>query len=172
MGEGGRGVDGEGGSKARCGVPRCPPGLAVCGASLIMRDRVDMPPPCAHRYALDNIPKNQAASLYTRFVTFEKQHGDREGIEDVVVSKRRRVRLHVCVCVCGCVCMCVCARVLLRVSCKAPCTSVIDAGPGVPASAKLCCTSVAWSGVHGPYSNKLYTNTTDSTMRRRWPRTR
>jgi hypothetical protein len=47
------------------------------------------------RYALDHIPKNQAASLYTRFVTFEKQHGDREGIEDVVVSKRR------CVCVCA-----------------------------------------------------------------------
>lgn len=41
------------------------------------------------RYALDHIPKNQAASLYSRFVAFEKQHGDREGIEDVVVSKRR-----------------------------------------------------------------------------------
>ncbi|KAF5835195.1 crooked neck-like protein 1-like protein [Dunaliella salina] len=42
-----------------------------------------------YKYALDHIPKNQAASLYTRFVAFEKQHGDREGIEDVVVSKRR-----------------------------------------------------------------------------------
>jgi len=45
--------------------------------------------PILCRYALDHIPKNQAASLYARFVTFEKQHGDREGIEDVVVSKRR-----------------------------------------------------------------------------------
>ena len=42
-----------------------------------------------YRYALDHIPKDQAEGLYTRFVAFEKQHGDREGIEDVVVSKRR-----------------------------------------------------------------------------------
>lgn len=41
------------------------------------------------KYALDNIPKAQATDLYRRFVTFEKQHGDREGIEDVIVSKRR-----------------------------------------------------------------------------------
>ena len=43
--------------------------------------------PC--RYALDNIPKQHAADVYQRFVSFEKQHGDREGIEDVIVSKRR-----------------------------------------------------------------------------------
>lgn len=43
------------------------------------------------RYALDHIPKAQAGSLYARFVAFEKQHGDRAGIEDVVVSKRRCV---------------------------------------------------------------------------------
>ena len=42
-----------------------------------------------YKYALDHIPKDQAESLYARFVAFEKQHGDREGIEDVVVSKRR-----------------------------------------------------------------------------------
>eukprot|EP00854_Cymbomonas_tetramitiformis_P012629 gene12629-14928_t len=41
------------------------------------------------KFALDNIPKAQATDLYRRFVTFEKQHGDREGIEDVIVSKRR-----------------------------------------------------------------------------------
>jgi len=41
------------------------------------------------KYALDHIPKSQATELYRRFVTFEKQHGDREGIEDVIVSKRR-----------------------------------------------------------------------------------
>ncbi len=27
--------------------------------------------------------------LYQRFVSFEKQHGDRAGIEDVIVSERR-----------------------------------------------------------------------------------
>ena len=27
--------------------------------------------------------------MYQRFVSFEKQHGDREGIEHVIVSKRR-----------------------------------------------------------------------------------
>ena len=48
--------------------------------------------PCP-RYALDHIPKNQAASLYARFVTFEKQHGDRAGIEDVVVSEKRLLPL-------------------------------------------------------------------------------
>ena len=33
------------------------------------------------KYALDHIPKAQANDVYRRFVTFEKQHGDREGIE-------------------------------------------------------------------------------------------
>ncbi|MEW5311125.1 MAG: hypothetical protein WDW38_002865 [Sanguina aurantia] len=42
-----------------------------------------------YKYALDHIPKGQAVALYARFVSFEKQHGDREGIEEVVVSKRR-----------------------------------------------------------------------------------
>lgn len=42
-----------------------------------------------YKYALDHLPKAQAQALYARFVQFEKQHGDREGIEDVVLSKRR-----------------------------------------------------------------------------------
>lgn len=42
-----------------------------------------------YKYALDHLPKAQAQSLYARFVQFEKQHGDRAGIEDVVLSKRR-----------------------------------------------------------------------------------
>ena len=33
------------------------------------------------KYALDHIPKGQAQDVYKRFVQFEKQHGDREGIE-------------------------------------------------------------------------------------------
>ena len=34
-----------------------------------------------YKYALDHIPRAQADDVYRRFVTFEKQHGDREGIE-------------------------------------------------------------------------------------------
>lgn len=34
-----------------------------------------------YKYALDHIPKSQANTVYQRFVAFEKQHGDREGIE-------------------------------------------------------------------------------------------
>lgn len=42
-----------------------------------------------YKYALDHIPKQHAQELYKMFTTFEKQHGDREAIEDVIVSKRR-----------------------------------------------------------------------------------
>ncbi|KAK9845191.1 hypothetical protein WJX84_006146 [Apatococcus fuscideae] len=41
------------------------------------------------RYALDHIPKVQAQEVYRRFVAFEKQHGNRDAIEDVVVNERR-----------------------------------------------------------------------------------
>jgi crooked neck len=41
------------------------------------------------KYALDHIPKQLADEVYQRFVNFEKQHGERDGIEDVIVSKRR-----------------------------------------------------------------------------------
>ena len=41
-----------------------------------------------YKYALDHIPKAQADGVYQRFVVFEKQHGDREGIE---VGTPRRV---------------------------------------------------------------------------------
>ncbi|KAL4860107.1 Crooked neck-like protein 1 [Chlorella vulgaris] len=34
-----------------------------------------------YKYALDHLPKSQAGELYRRFVQFEKQLGDREGIE-------------------------------------------------------------------------------------------
>ncbi len=33
------------------------------------------------RYALDHIPRAQASEVYQAFVQFEKQNGDREGIE-------------------------------------------------------------------------------------------
>ena len=34
-----------------------------------------------YKYALDHIPRAQADAVYKRFVGFEKQHGDRDGIE-------------------------------------------------------------------------------------------
>jgi crooked neck len=42
-----------------------------------------------YKYALDCIPKAQASTLYASFVQFEKQHGDRKGVEDVIIAKRR-----------------------------------------------------------------------------------
>eukprot|EP01133_Synstelium_polycarpum_P015626 gene15626-18566_t len=42
-----------------------------------------------YKYALDHIPKHKAQSLFEMFTNFEKQHGDRVGIEDVILGKRR-----------------------------------------------------------------------------------
>ncbi|KAF6134470.1 hypothetical protein GIB67_034884 [Kingdonia uniflora] len=42
-----------------------------------------------YKYAIDHIPKGRAEDLYRKFVAFEKQFGDREGIEDAIVGKRR-----------------------------------------------------------------------------------
>ncbi|EYU40035.1 hypothetical protein ABFS82_05G108900 [Erythranthe guttata] len=44
---------------------------------------------CIYKYALDHIPKGRAEEIYKKFVAFEKQYGDREGIEDAIVGKRR-----------------------------------------------------------------------------------
>ncbi|KAK1275573.1 hypothetical protein QJS04_geneDACA011107 [Acorus gramineus] len=42
-----------------------------------------------YKYALDHIPKGRAEELYKKFLSFEKQYGDKEGIEDAIVGKRR-----------------------------------------------------------------------------------
>ncbi|XP_013999568.1 crooked neck-like protein 1 [Salmo salar] len=42
-----------------------------------------------YKYALDRIPKQQAQELFKFYTVFEKKFGDRRGIEDVIVSKRR-----------------------------------------------------------------------------------
>lgn len=42
-----------------------------------------------YKYALDHLPKYQADDCYKAFIEFEKQHGDRQGIEDVIIGKRR-----------------------------------------------------------------------------------
>ncbi|MCJ1336013.1 NineTeen Complex (NTC) component [Bachmanniomyces sp. S44760] len=41
------------------------------------------------KYALDRLPRSKAMILHKSYTTFEKQFGDREGVEDVILSKRR-----------------------------------------------------------------------------------
>jgi crooked neck len=41
------------------------------------------------KYALDVVPKGQAQALYRMYTAFEKQHGSKEGIDNVIASKRR-----------------------------------------------------------------------------------
>ncbi|KAJ3090637.1 Crooked neck-like protein 1 [Quaeritorhiza haematococci] len=42
-----------------------------------------------YKFALERLPKGQAENLYNAYMQFEKQFGAKEGIEDVVVGKRR-----------------------------------------------------------------------------------
>ena len=42
-----------------------------------------------YKYALDHIPKEQCQELYKQYTIHEKKYGDRQGIEDVIVSKRK-----------------------------------------------------------------------------------
>ncbi|NXK96104.1 CRNL1 protein, partial [Formicarius rufipectus] len=42
-----------------------------------------------YKYALDRIPKQNAQNLFKNYTIFEKKFGDRRGIEDIIVSKRR-----------------------------------------------------------------------------------
>lgn len=41
------------------------------------------------KYALDRMPRSKSVNLHKHYTTFEKQYGDREGVEDVILSKRR-----------------------------------------------------------------------------------
>ncbi|KAG0173658.1 NineTeen Complex (NTC) component [Apophysomyces sp. BC1015] len=41
------------------------------------------------KYGLDRLPKTKSQSLYNQYTNFEKQYGDKEGIENVVIGKRR-----------------------------------------------------------------------------------
>lgn len=43
-----------------------------------------------YKYALDRLPRSRSMILHKAYTTFEKQFGDRDGVEDVVLSKRRR----------------------------------------------------------------------------------
>ncbi|KAI1121593.1 cell cycle control protein [Nemania abortiva] len=44
-----------------------------------------------YKYALDRLPRSKSMGLHKAYTTFEKQYGDRDGVEDVVLSKRRRI---------------------------------------------------------------------------------
>lgn len=42
-----------------------------------------------YKYALDRLPRSKSKLLHKAYTTFEKQFGDKDGVEDVVLSKRR-----------------------------------------------------------------------------------
>ncbi|XP_055540940.1 protein crooked neck [Wyeomyia smithii] len=42
-----------------------------------------------YKYALEHLPKDRTGELYKAYTIHEKKYGDRSGIEDVIVSKRK-----------------------------------------------------------------------------------
>jgi crooked neck len=42
-----------------------------------------------YKYALDRLPRSKSQVLYEAYTAFEKQFGDRDGVEDVLIGKRR-----------------------------------------------------------------------------------
>ena len=42
-----------------------------------------------YKYALDRLPRSKSQALYEAYTGFEKQFGDRDGVEDVLIDKRR-----------------------------------------------------------------------------------
>ncbi|KAF2428912.1 pre-mRNA-splicing factor CLF1 [Tothia fuscella] len=42
-----------------------------------------------YKFALDRMPRSKSEHLHKSYTTFEKQFGDQEGVEDVVLAKRR-----------------------------------------------------------------------------------
>jgi crooked neck len=42
-----------------------------------------------YKYALDRLARSRSLALHKAYTTFEKQFGDREGVEDIILSKRR-----------------------------------------------------------------------------------
>jgi crooked neck len=43
-----------------------------------------------YRFGLDNLPRSKSMLLHKEYTVFEKQFGDKDGIESVILSKRRR----------------------------------------------------------------------------------
>jgi crooked neck len=44
-----------------------------------------------YKFGLDNLPRSRSMALHAQYTMFEKQFGDREGVEDVILTKRRRL---------------------------------------------------------------------------------
>lgn len=42
-----------------------------------------------YQFSLDHLPKSAALKIYNQYISFEKQYGDKEGVELVILSKRR-----------------------------------------------------------------------------------
>lgn len=42
-----------------------------------------------YKYALDRLPRSKATALHKAYTIFEKNFGDRQGVEDVILSKRK-----------------------------------------------------------------------------------
>ena len=42
-----------------------------------------------YKFALDHIPKNKAQDLYRKYISFEKQYGAKDGIEEAISNRRR-----------------------------------------------------------------------------------
>lgn len=43
-----------------------------------------------YKYALEKLPPGRQANLYNVYTQFEKQFGSKDGLEDVVLTKRRK----------------------------------------------------------------------------------
>jgi crooked neck len=43
-----------------------------------------------YRFGLDNLPRSKSMLLHKEYTVFEKQYGDKDGVENVILSKRRR----------------------------------------------------------------------------------
>jgi len=44
-----------------------------------------------YKFGLDNLPRSRSMTLHAQYTTFEKQFGDKEGLEGVILTKRRRL---------------------------------------------------------------------------------
>lgn len=44
-----------------------------------------------YKYALEKLPKEQSSNIFKEFAVYEKKHGSRSGIEQVVLSKRKHL---------------------------------------------------------------------------------
>jgi len=65
------------------------PVLFIYFATFEERQKEEQRARVIYKYALDHVPKHKADELYSMYTSFEKKLGDREGVEEVILSKRR-----------------------------------------------------------------------------------